>query len=889
MTPTPIWRRYLRFWGPNVSADIDDELEFHVEQLAARYRRDGLTSSAARQRALEEFGDVAAAKRACREIGERQVRRHAWAEWVSEVVRDVQLAFRMLRKNPGFTAVVVLTLAMGIGATTSIFSVINAVLLRPLPYGQPESLIRLWETTPTGNQRNVVSPGNYVDWRARAKSFETIGAISGAGGIALTDEGEPTQVNGVDITASVLATLRTGPAIGRAFAEDDAINNPRVVLLSHEFWQRQFGGDPAILTRKVNLNDVSYTVLGVMPAGFHIAGTTADIWGLVSETQLDPNQRRSHNWLVIGRLADGVSLGQARTEMTGIAAALASEYPEFMTGFGVNVQSLYGEMVRGVRPVLITLLVGVIVVLLVACANIANLLLARAVTREREMAIRAGLGAGRGRLARQLLTESLVLAGLGAVLGFTVAALSLEGLVAIAPTDIPRLTDVSIDPTVLLFVVGTTFACAILFGLAPALHLARPNLQGTLGQVREPTGGLKHAQLRNGLLVAEVALSLVLLTGGGLLLRSFQKLQAVDYGYTHTDLLTIGLDLPRPRYPDNESQAGFYANLLERVRAIPGVRSAATTSEPPAMGFGMTFSFAIEGRPSTDPSGREDPQALRAISVGYFETMGIPLIRGRVFEAQDRADGLPVVIINQAMADRLWPNLDPVGTRISFQGQEGPWFEVIGVVGSTRIAAADEPPAPALYMSFSQKPWTWLGWQTLLTRIGPGQDPFRLVPAIQAALWDLDDRIPVQRVATVEQLYGERSAQRRFAAQLVGVFAVLALILGTVGIYGVLSYTVSRRRQEIGIRMALGAGRSEVMKTILRQGMLLTVIGVVIGGVAAFFTTRIMASLLYEVSPTDPVTFASVTLLLGGAALLAAWLPARRATRVDPVVVMRET
>ncbi|MFN2567400.1 MAG: ADOP family duplicated permease [Gemmatimonadaceae bacterium] len=887
MAGEPVWRRYTRFFGPSVVSDVDDEIEFHIEARAAEYVAQGVTPDAARARAVAEFGDMERAKQLCREIGKRQQQRRRAAEYVDSARQDLRYAVRVLRRSPGFAAAAVVTLALGIGANAAIFSLVNAVLLRPLPYHEPERLVRLWETTPQGAQRNVVSPGNYLDWRARAKSFAALGAHTWSHGIALAGEGEPRRVMTTGVTPSLLAAIGVVPMVGRLFGDEEA-RAADVVLLSDGLWRTHFGADRRVIGRRIVLDERPHTVVGVMPPHFDFPSEEIELWRPVPPGLLNPTQRRGHNLFVVGRLASGATIAGAQAEMSTLAAALARQYPEAMAGWGVNVVSLHGDLVAAVRPLLLVLLGGVGLILLIACANIANLLLARAATREREMAVRGALGAERGRLVRQLLTEGLVLATAGGLLGLAIAPPVLRGLIALAPGNIPLLDDVRIDPTVLGFAAAATLFSTALFALAPALRLARADLQATLRASQGSAAGLRHARLRSALLVAEVALSLVLLIGAGLLLRSARRLSEVDHGFRADGLLTVSLDLPRVRYDSTPKHVAFYGLLLERVRAIPGVAGVAATSEPPATGANMTFSFAIEGRRAASPSGREAPQVLHVVTPEYFRVLGVPLVRGRAFDDRDRAGAPAVAIVNRALARLHWPTEAPLGRRISFAGPEGPWLQIVGVVGDTRMVSPDLPPAPAVYIPHAQKEWHWLAWMTLMVRADSGRDPRSLAPAVQTAVWELDRRLAIHEVATVDDLYGESTARRRFATTLLTTFAALALFLGTVGMYGVLSYAVAQRRREIGIRLALGAGARQVMRAVLGQALGLTALGVIIGTGGALALTRLLGTLLYEVSPTDPITYAGVASLLALVAALAAWMPAWRATRIDPLVVLRE-
>jgi putative ABC transport system permease protein len=635
----------------------------------------------------------------------------------------------------------------------------------------------------------------------------------------------------------------------------------------------------------VVLDETPYTIVGVMPAAFRFGSAGVQLWRFLPLAALDPTQRRSHNYYVVGRLKPGRSRLAAQHDLATIAASLAREYPQFMSGYGVNVVSLREDAVGNLRALLFVLFGGVGLVLLVACANVANVLLSRAVERRHEMAIRGSLGAGRSRIVRQLLIESLVLASGGAVVGLAFGALMLRGLLAMAPRTLPGLRQIHIDPGVLAFLAVMAMACTVLFGLLPTVRLSRPDLHAALRSSR--TLSPPHERLRSALLVGEVAVSFVLMVAAGLLLRSAARLADVDYGYEPGGILEVGLDISRSRYGTSERQVAFYQGLLDRVRAIPGVRAVASTSEPPASGFNMTFSFAREGHPSSNPSGREDPQSLRAVSPGYFRTMGIPLLRGRVFEVWDRAGAAPVVIVDRRLASLLWSGANPVGQRISFVGPKGPWLTIVGVVGDTRMTSPDTPPAPALYIPFAQKRWDWLSWSSLMVRVEPDAVT-RVSEAIRAAVRAADPNVPIQSLEPLSVLYGRSVDQRRFATVLLTMFGLLALLLATVGVYGVVSYSAAQRRREIGIRLALGAGRWRVLQEVLHHSLQSAGAGVAIGVAGALAATRLLRGLLYQVAATDPVTLLAGAAVLALVAVAASWGPAHRAARLDPMAVLRE-
>jgi len=808
--------------------------------------------------------------------------------WI-ELAQDLRYGARLLARNPGFALVAVCTLALAIGATASLFSVVRGVLLRPLPYSDPDRLVYVWEVSPRGDSRNVVSPGNYHDWRERATVFEAIGATTGIIDRAVTGGDEPIKIESVALTPSTLDVLGVRPLLGRVFAEaDGAPNAPALALLAHGFWQRRFGGDPSAIGRVLQVDGGPVTIVGVMPATFRFPSPEVDLLTNLRFDADDRAERRSHNYVVLGRLKPGVDIGVADAAMDAIALELAREHPQHMTGWSVNVVSAHADAVREVRPLLLVLTGVVIVVLLIACANLAGLQLARATRRAQELAVRAAIGAGRGRIVRQLLAESFLVALLGGVGGVALAALSLEVIVANAPADIPFIERVRIDPAVLGVAVLVTMASAVLVGLAPALRAARAELRPLLQSARVRVDRSQQ-RLRQALVVCQIALALVLLVAAALLVRSFWQLNQVEYGYDPNGVLTVSIDLPRVRYPDQAAQLRFYEQLFDRLRARPGVAAAAGTTGTPGVGAAMTFSFAIEGRPSSNPSGREDPVPLQGVTRGYFETMRIPVVGGRVFDETDRPGSRPVIVINEALARRHWPD-GAVGARINFRPGEMPWYEIVGVVGDTRDEGVAEDAPPMIYAPFAQRApsWAWMSWQTLLVRAADRGDPLRLVPDVRAAIWSIDRNLPLLDVATVEARLAENEARRRMALGLLGAFALVAVLLGTLGVYGVMSYSVSEQRQEIGIRVALGARPAAVAAGVVRRGAQLAGTGVLLGLGTAALVTRTLETLLYEITPTDPQTFASMAVLLLAVATLAAWIPARRAMCVDPAIVLRD-
>ncbi len=885
MTREPLWRRYFRFFGPDPGRDLDDEMQLHYDLRLQEYQRRGLSPEEARARVQAESGDIERAKRECRAIDRRELRSATLRVALDGWRRDLIFGVRGIRRAPGFSLVAILTLAIGIGATAAIFSVVNGVLLRPLPYPAAEALVRLYEVSPAGDRQNPVSAGNVLDWQARATSFAAMGAHRFPYQVTQSGDGEPVQVTVDDITPAALRVLDPRPMVGRLFTPEDAAGRGRVVLLAHGYWRDRFGEDRDVLGRMVVLDDVPHEIVGVMGPEFAFPLRSVNLWRPVPDAALDPTSRISHNWAVIARLNAGVDRPITQAELSGIAASLGRDYPEFMQGWDVNVTSLHGDLVAPVRPLLLVLLGGVGLVLLIACTNVANLLLARAITRDREMAVRGALGAGRGRLVRQLVVEGSVLAAAAGIAGVLLGAWMLEALLWLAPSDIPLLDEVRLDRTVLAFAALVTAGSTVAFALVPALRLARTDLQVALRADRSGTGG--HARLRAALLVFEVAVSLVLLVGAGLLVRSFDRLQSVDLGFDPAGVLAVTVTPPAARYADITAQREFHQRLRERVATLPGLAGVTSTSATPSDPNAVTFSFAIQGRVSPNPSGRFDPVPLELVTHDYFRVLGIPVRRGRAFDRPDRTDAPPVAIINQALARRLWPGEDPVGQRIAFRPPQSPWIEIIGVAGDTRMLGADLDPVPMLYLPYDQHTWAWFRWQTLLLRVAADVDPSALVPAVRSALREVDPQIAPSLIATVDRLYAEGARQRRFATVLLGAFALAALGLGLIGLYGVLSTAVGQRRQELAIRIALGADRRRVVGLILKQALELAAAGLGVGLAAAVGLTRLLRALLFGVSPLDPVTFGAVTVLLLSVSACAALVPARRAARIDPVVTMR--
>jgi len=797
------------------------------------------------------------------------------------LLKDLAYGARMLRKSPGFTAAAVATLALGIGANTAIFSVVNGVLLRPLQYADADRLVMIWENNHAkGWDTFSVAPANFVDWRQQAKSFAGLIAAGGAS-FTLTGADEPELLEGARVSADLFSVLGMQPMLGRGFLpEEDVPGKNHVVVLGHGLWQRRFGGDPAVVGRGIVLGGEPYTIVGVAAPEFTFRG--ADLYAPIAFSAEELSHRGSHYTIVVGRLASGATLAAAQTEMDGIADRLRAQYPDSNAGWGTSVISLQEQVVGGVRPALLMLLGAVAFVLLICCANVANLLLARGVGRHREIAIRAALGAGRARIVRQLLTESVLLAAIGGGLGVLLAAWGIDLLQAANPDSVPRLRAIGMDTSVAGFTVGLSLLTGLLFGLYPALQASRSDLSGALKEGgRTGEAGVGRRRARSALVVSEVALALVLLIGAGLMLRSFDRVLHVAPGFRPEHVLTLATDLPAARYAQPEQRVGFYRDMVERLRVIPGVEAAAAVTYPPLSGGDLLYSFQIEGRPQS-PDGIDPSANYAAVTSDYFRVLGIPLLRGRAFSEQDSGSGAAVAIIDETFARRFFPGEDPIGKRVLITNSNSAWREIVGVVGSVTHYALESGPTLAIYEPHAQNP---VPEMTIVLRTP--SDPAGVVGAAKAAFHAVDPMQPVASIRTMEEVLSAAVAPRRFPLVLIVVFAGVALVLALLGLSGVIAYTVSQRTHEIGVRLALGACRSDVVHMIVRQGARLVLVGIGTGVVASLLLTQLATKLLFGVSATDPATFTVVPLLLAGAALLASWLPARRAAKVDPMSALR--
>ena len=800
------------------------------------------------------------------------------------LLQDLRYTVRVLLKKPAFTAIVVLALAIGIGANTAIFSVVNAILLRPLPYKNFDRISMIWMDNPKlGVAEDWHSYPNYLDYKQQNQVYEDMAAFNDRS-FNLTGVGDPVRILGAWNTASLFSVLGVEPLMGRVFTEEEEEpGKDLVVVLSNGLWRSRFGSNPNAIGQAISMNGANRTVIGVMPPGFSFPDKRTEVWVPLALSPQRKQARSVISYKAVGRLKPGVSMAQARADMGAIAKRLDEQYSQ--SDYGVNLVLLRDQETRAVKPALLVLLGAVAFVLLIACANVANLLLAQAAIREREIAIRLALGARRWRIVRQLLTESAVLGLVGGAAGLLMAVWGLNVLVALSPGDIPRFDQAGIDGRVLAFTLSVSLLTGLIFGLVPSLQESKPDLNNTLKEGgRGATGGAGGLRVRNLLVVSEIALSLVLLVGAGLLIRSFLRLQQFDLGFNPNNLATMRIQLPGTKYREPAQVDAFYKQLLERIESVPGVKSVGAISDVFLTDTPNSTNFSIEGRPV--PIGSDSIEVpLDSVSPGYFRAMGIPLLSGREFDDRDVRNSTPVVIVNETFVRRFFADEEPLGKRFVY-GQSGPdnnnWITIVGVVGDMRRTGFDRPVRPETFLPQSQNPSATL---TIVARTAV--DPVTLSNTLRGEVWAIDNDQSVYELKSMDQTLSEMSSQRRFNMLLLGVFAALALTLAAVGIYGVMSYSVAQRTHEIGVRMALGARGTDVLGMIVRRGMVLALAGIGAGLIGAVALTRLLSSLLYGISATDPLTFVVIPIVLAAVALGACFVPARRATRVDPMVALR--
>ncbi|HEU5220064.1 MAG TPA: ABC transporter permease [Gemmatimonadales bacterium] len=870
-----LFRRLTWFFGRRrFEADLNDELRFHEDMAAEEARHQGADPDEARFAARRRVGNTA------------QVAERARAVWsppaLDDLLQDMKYAVRGLRRRPGYAAAAILTLTLGIGATTALFSVLNAVLLKSLPYADAGRLVQVWErNVPRNRGENIVSPANFADWRARARSFESL-AIYTWSSAPLAGEA-PEILSGRAVSTNFFSTLGVRPALGRLFVPDDTLPGaPMAMVLSHALWIRRFGGDSTVIGQTIALRDARARVVGVMPAGFRPMGSEEywEPWAITSDLLV----RRGRYAMVIGRLRDGVTAAAADREVHGIAASLEGEYPSFDKGWTADVVPLQDQVTGQARPVLLLLAGAIAAVLLIACANVANLKLGQVLARRTELAVRAALGASRGRILRQMAVEGLVLAAAGGGLGMVAAALGVRALVHAQVRQIPRLSEVGVDLTVLGFALLITVLAGVVFGLAPALALREGSLRQPLSR-RGGEGGSapRGRRVRGALVSIQVALSLMLLTGAGLTVRSLANLLSVPPGFDPKGVLTVQLQLPPDAYGTPEQRVAFFEELKQRLGALRGVEGVGLVNFLPLRGFTPGTSVYLVGQPDPPP-GQALITEVNTVDETYFGTMRTPLVEGRGFAVTDRAGAPKVVLINKAFAAQVLKGSPPIGRRIRVSmADPDTVLEVVGVVGDTRREALDVDPRPSVYYPFAQGT---PGDMTVVIRVSG--TPAGVTSQVRGAIAALDRSLPILSVETLDSRLAETTADRRYPMLLLSLLAALALVLSAVGLYGVLAYIVSQRAREIGLRRALGATGGGIARLVVGEGFRFVGLGLVVGMAASLATTRFLGKLLYGLSPTDPVTLVLVSAVLAGVAALATWLPTRRALRVDPAVTLRE-
>jgi putative ABC transport system permease protein len=880
--------------SPTRENDIVEELSQHLEDHYQQSLRGGATEEEAYQVAVNELNESDLLGPELKRV-ERRVQREplviggdSKAHMLGDLWQDLRYGLRMLAKNPGFTTVAVVALALGIGANSAIFSVVNQVLLQPLPFKNPGQLVVVWENaTHLGFPKNTPSPANFLDWREQNTVFDGMAAFAERS-FNLTGVGEPERLDGRRVSANLFDVLGVKPILGRTFVPQEDQPGTKVVILNESLWKRRFGGDQTVIGRALTLNGESYTVVGVVPSTVRLPafGNWRDqVWVPLAFSSEEAANRGDHFLEVIARMKPGITLEKAQVEMETIAARLAQQYPRYNTRIGAVVNPLHEEIVGNMKPALLILLGAVAFVLLISCANVANLLLVRAAVRQKEIALRLALGANRARLTKQLLVESVLLSLLGGVVGLMLAYAGLHVLTRFIPPDVAQADAIAIDAKVLVFTVVVALVTGLIFGLAPASQASHFNLNDTLKEGGRDSGaGERGKRLRSSLVIAEVAVSFVLLIGAGLLINSFMHLRNLDPGFRADHLLALNIDLSEVKYPDNARRTAFFDEVVRRAQALPGVRSVAVAGNLPFTYNGDSMGIAVEGVP--DPPPDQWPDVIyRAVGPGYFSTMGIPLVRGRDFGEQDTLDSTMAVVVSEKTAKHYWPNADPIGKRLKTGSttSEGPWRTVIGVVKDVRQNDFIAEPKMQMYLPYQQLKSLMPNALVVRTAV----DPLSLAASVRNAIWAVDKDQPVSNIDSMEHIVAGAVARQRFSMLLLAVFAALALVLAAVGIYGVMSYSVAQRTHEIGIRMALGAQRGDVLKLTIGQGLRLVVTGVIIGLAAAFVVSRVMSSLLFGISPTDPLTFITISLVLVSVAILASYIPALRASRVDPMFALR--
>ena len=871
-----LWARVTGLFRKNwrereLAAEFESHLEMHIDDNI----RAGMSPEQARREALVKFGGMEAAKESVRETS-RLV-------WLETAARDVRYTLRGLRLNPGFATTAVLSLALGIGASVAIYTVADNLLLRPLPYPEAQQLVMLYETNPHQNlKHNVISPANYFDWRTQSASFSAIAGFVDYH-VILGDGKRTEEVDAQAVSGELLPALRVQPVRGRVFTMQEDKDDAHVAVISYRLWQSWFGGDDAVIGRQLQVNSRPCTVIGVLPPDFYFNTRSSDIWLTLGLNPAENLRKTQGRWMwAAARLKPGVSLSQARAEMSGIAQRLEIAYPEFDKGWGVDVVPLRDSFVGEVKTSLLVLLGAVTLLLCVACANVANLLLARYSARRREMAVRGALGAARGRLMRQLLTESMILGLVGGALGITLAYFAVSGLVALAPRELTRSVQITFDLRIVAFAFLLSVLTSIVFGLAPSMMASHADLNSALHEdTRQSTGG--GNRMRRWLVALEVACSVALMAGAGLLFRSVAGLQSVDPGLDAHNVLTFRVSLPRQRYGDTQKRLAFFANATDRMGQLPGVRSASAISYLPFNGLAAGTDVQIGGRPPAKP-GEELVASIRTVLPGYFHTMGIPLQRGRDFTAADNVETTPHrFIVNETFVQKYLRGEEPIGKQIgASMNKENPLGEIVGVVGDVKEGTLDKEPAPTVYYIHSH-----LDYGEMVFVLRAEHDPLALAAPARRVIQELDPELPVSQVRTMATVVRQTFARQQFSAVLLGGFSLASLLLAAIGIYGLLAYSVTQRTREIGVRVALGAEPASIIRMVVASGARMVITGAAAGLAAALALSGLMKSLLFGVGPRDPLTFIAAPGIFVAVALFAAYVPARRAAKVSPMEALR--
>jgi predicted permease len=873
----PAWRRYLRFIRPNNAGDVDDELSFHMQAAIDEYIASGMSPAAAREAARRKFGNVDEITSTLYTLSEQRERQMERSEWLGTVKQDIVFGLRQLRKSPGFTLIAVLTLALGIGANSAIFSIVNTVMLQPLPFANADRIVHFSQRNGQGEMWSIPY-GNYATWKQEATGYEEIGAYWGGGRGTLTGQGDPIAVTHFEATASYWRVIRLKPVLGRYFTDDEERpGSGQVAILSSALWQKVFGGDPNIVGKSVTLRGRSYTVVGVAPSAYLFDGSAEAIWTALVPTQQMLTEFADHELTVYGLVKRDVAPAAAARQLETIDTRLAQEHPHSFYDGGIIAKPLIETLLGDIRSKLYLLMGAVALVLLIACGNIANLLLARATTRRTEIAVRGALGASRGRITMQLLVESLLLACAGSALGVAIAAGGIKFLVS-SPLPIPRLHDARLDAPVLLFTLALAIVCALIFGLLPARRAARLDLQQTLRDGGRESRSGSQQRTRQLLVIGELCLAQVLLIGAGLLIRSSLAMSAVPIGFDTHNLLVASVSLPGSRYPEKGSMERAFSDIEGRIAAIPGVKSVGRSQVAPIAGFGWNWKVSREGSDGNDAG--TVVANMRYVSPNYFKSLGLPLLRGRAFTDSDSPGAPRVAVISRRLADKLWPGVDPLGHRISNGGDV--WREVVGVVDDMHANGVKDEPPLELYMPSSGQA---NGAYTYVIR---GAVPVTtLLPEVRRAVAAIDPLVALSGVTTMDDAIGKQLALDRFTRWLFTMLGATGLILAIVGVYGVIAYFVTQRHHEMGVRLALGASGNAVQWLVVREGLAIALSGVVIGLPLAFVSAKLLKSLVFQVSPHDPITFAAVASMLTIVAIVASYIPARRATRIDPLEALR--